>query len=63
MPVEAVIKFPKAAAFKPDEWIRVGGTLGKEVKDDAWVPVIKADKIDLIPAPKDPYISPVGYQF
>jgi uncharacterized repeat protein (TIGR03943 family) len=61
MPVEAVVKSPKTAAFKPDDWIRVGGTLHMEAKDGKWVPVIEADQIDPIPAPNEPYLSPVQF--
>ncbi len=61
MPVEAVVKSPKTAAFKPDDWIRVGGTLQMETRDGKWVPVIEADQVDPIPAPNDPYLSPVQF--
>ena len=61
MPVEAVVKSPKTAAFKPDDWIRVAGTLQTETKDGNLVPVIQADQIDSIPAPDEPYLSPLHF--
>ena len=61
MPVEVVIKSPKTAGLKNDDWVRVGGMLQLEDQDGKSVPVIEADQIDPIAAPDEPYLSP--YQF
>ncbi len=61
MPVEVVVQSPKTSAFKPDDWIRVTGTLKTELKDGNAVPVIMADKIEPIPTPDDPYLSPLHF--
>lgn len=61
LPVEAVVKSPKAAGLKSDDWIRVGGILRAQVKDGRSVPVIEADEVDPIAAPNDPYLSPVQF--
>jgi putative membrane protein len=61
MPVQAVVVSPKTADFKNDDWVRVSGVLQIEQKDADRIPVIQADKIDPIPAPEEPYLSP--FQF
>jgi uncharacterized repeat protein (TIGR03943 family) len=61
LPVEAVVKSPKAAGLKSDDWIRVGGILRMQEKDGKAVPVIEADQVDPIAAPNDPYLSPVQF--
>jgi uncharacterized repeat protein (TIGR03943 family) len=61
MPVQAIVKSPKAAAFNSDDWVHVEGTLHVQMQDGQSVPVIAADKISSIPAPDEPYLSP--YQF
>jgi uncharacterized repeat protein (TIGR03943 family) len=61
LPVEAVVKSPKAGSFKSDDWIRVSGTLRMQEKDGKAVPVIEADQVDPIAAPNDPYLSPVQF--
>jgi putative membrane protein len=61
MPVELVVNSPKTAGFKNDDWIRIGGILQIEVMNGKRVPVIEADKIDPIPAPDEPYLSPYAF--
>jgi putative membrane protein len=61
MPVQAVVISPKTAGFKNDDWVRVSGALQIEEKDGDRIPVIRADKIDPIPPPEEPYLSP--FQF
>jgi uncharacterized repeat protein (TIGR03943 family) len=61
MPVQAVVISPKTADFKNDDWVRVSGVLKVEEKDGDRIATIQADKIDPIPAPEEPYLSP--FQF
>jgi putative membrane protein len=61
IPVQAVIKSPRTAGFKSDDWIRVGGILRTEVQDGKTVPVIEADQIDSMPPPDEPYLSPAQF--
>lgn len=61
MPVQAVIKSPATSSLKDDQWVRVDGTFHLLNEEGARVLQIDASKIDPIPAPAQPYLSP--YQF
>lgn len=61
MPLQAVITSPAAASWKDDEWVRVDGTFHLLQKDGQSVLQIDANRIDSIPAPAQPYLSP--YRF
>jgi putative membrane protein len=61
MPVQAVVVSPQTASFKNDQWVHVEGTLKVITDQGRSIPTIQADKIEQIPAPEEPYLSP--YQF
>jgi putative membrane protein len=58
MPVQFVISPPAVSSLQDDEWVRVDGTFHLVEKDGADVLTIEASKIDPIPAPQNPYLSP-----
>lgn len=61
MPVQAVIKSPATASLKDDQWVRVDGTFHLLDEEGARVLEIDATRIDPIPAPAQPYLSPYSF--
>ncbi|HEY2584466.1 MAG TPA: TIGR03943 family protein [Tepidisphaeraceae bacterium] len=61
MPVQALIASPLASSLKDDEWVRVDGTFHLLNEGGARVLQIDASKVDAIPAPAEPYLSPYHF--
>ncbi|HUB27828.1 MAG TPA: TIGR03943 family protein [Tepidisphaeraceae bacterium] len=58
LPVELDVKSAQATQFHTDEWVLVTGKVSIETRDGNPVAVFHADKIDQIPPPAEPYLSP-----
>ena len=61
MPVQAIISSPSTSALKDDEWVRVDGTFHLADRGGERVLEVDADKIDKIPPPAEPYLSPYHF--
>jgi uncharacterized repeat protein (TIGR03943 family) len=55
-----IVDWSEAASLKPDTWIRVTGPVGKTyfADDPQAVPLIRAEKVEIVPQPDDPYLFP-----
>jgi uncharacterized repeat protein (TIGR03943 family) len=61
LPEEAVIHSSDLYKVKNDDWVLVGGTVRTTQHNGAQVPFLQVEKLEKIPAPESPYLSP--YQF
>lgn len=57
-PVGFPVRWPGAAAFKKDEWVTVTGHFGVTMMDKTPMPIIKADAVQAVERPLQPYLSP-----
>jgi uncharacterized repeat protein (TIGR03943 family) len=58
LPAGALVSHQEVDSFEQDSWVRVEGVLGLEKVGDLVFPLIRADRITRIDAPRDPYLFP-----
>ena len=56
--IAMVGEWPQAATLEKDSWVLVKGTVETITLNDQAVPLIKADSVQVIPAPEQPYLFP-----
>jgi uncharacterized repeat protein (TIGR03943 family) len=58
LPAGAVVKHAEAREWPEDTWVRVEGLADLEMIEGEPAPVVRAERISAIEAPKNPYLSP-----
>jgi putative membrane protein len=57
-PFGVMVESSKANLYAKDSWVKVTGTIGKTTYDGNEIMKLDAEKIEKIPAAKDPYVYP-----
>jgi uncharacterized repeat protein (TIGR03943 family) len=53
-----VVEWPEGAALETDAWVRVTGTLAAGQLGDTTLPVVRAQSVDPVDPPQQPYLYP-----
>ncbi len=53
-----IVEYPQVAVLKPHSWVRVQGKIDLLEREDRIVPIIKAELVEAVPPPDQPYLFP-----
>lgn len=52
------VEWPEAASLEQDAWVLVRGPVNSLKTDERTIPIIRAESIEIVPAPDQPYLYP-----
>jgi uncharacterized repeat protein (TIGR03943 family) len=57
-PVVMIVDWPAADTLEQDSWVRVSGPVDKVTFKDQVTPLIRAETLEIVPQPEQPYLLP-----